>query len=85
MWPSDGDMSSAIVIGVKEGNVYHLTGIPIQAQVHIVMNPCELWNRRFGQLNYRSLPSFPDMVTGMPPIKLIHNNVCKGCALGLVC
>jgi len=32
MWPSDGDMSSSIVIGVKEGNVYHLTGNPIQAQ-----------------------------------------------------
>ena len=32
MWPSGGDMSSAIEIGVKEGNVYHLTGNPIQAQ-----------------------------------------------------
>ena len=31
MWPSDGDMSSAIMIGVKEGNVYHLTRNPIQA------------------------------------------------------
>ena len=42
MWPSDGDMSLSIVIGVKEGNIYHLMGNPIQAQVHIVMNPCEL-------------------------------------------
>lgn len=82
MWPSDGDMSSNIVIGVKEANVYRLTGNPIQAQVHTVMNPCELWHRRFGHLNYHSLPSFPDMVTGMPPIKLIHDRVCKGCALG---
>ena len=31
MWPSGGDMSSAIEIGVKEGNVYCLTGNPIQA------------------------------------------------------
>ena len=44
-------MSSAIEIGVKEGNVYHLTGNPIQAQVHVVMNPCELWHRKFGHLN----------------------------------
>ena len=29
MWPSDGDMSSAIVIGVKECNVYRLMGNPI--------------------------------------------------------
>ena len=31
MWPLGGDMSSALEIGVKEGNVYHLTGNPIQA------------------------------------------------------
>ena len=48
----------------------------------MTMNPCELWHRRFGHLNYRALPSLPDMVTGMPPIKLIHDGVCKGCALG---
>ena len=60
------DMSSAIEIGVKEGNVYRLTGNPIWAQVHTIMNPCELWHRRFGHLNYRALPSLPDMVTGMP-------------------
>ena len=82
MWPLGGDMSSAIEIGVKEGNVYRLTGNPIQAQVHVVMNPCELWHRRFGHLNYRALPSLPDMVTGMPPIKLVHDGVCKGCTLG---
>ena len=29
MWPLGGDMSLAIEIGVKEGNVYHLTGNPI--------------------------------------------------------
>lgn len=82
MWPSGGDMSSAIEIGVKEGNVYRLTRNPIQAQVHVVMNPCELWHRRFGHLNYCSLPSLPDTVTGMPPIKLVHDGMCKGCALG---
>ena len=42
MWPSGGDVSSTIEIGVKEGNVYRLTGNLIQAQVHIVMNPHEL-------------------------------------------
>ena len=45
------------------------------------MNPCELWHRRFGHLNYCALPSLPDMVIGMPPIKLVHDGVCKGCAL----
>ena len=82
MWPSGGDVSLAIEIGLKEGNVYHLTRNPIQAQVHVVMNPCELWHRRFSHRNYRALPSLSDMVTGMPPIKFIHDGVCKGCALG---
>lgn len=75
-------MSSSIEIGVKQGNVYPLIGNPIQAQVHVVMNPCELWHRRFGHLNYHALPSLPDMVTGMPPIKLVHDGMYKGCALG---
>ena len=42
MWPSGSDLSLAIEIGVKEGNIYHLMGNPIQAQVLTVMNPCEL-------------------------------------------
>ena len=29
MWPSNGDMSLAMEIGVKEGNVYRLLGNPI--------------------------------------------------------
>ena len=29
MWPSNGDMSSAMEIGVKEGNVYRLIRNPI--------------------------------------------------------
>ena len=82
MWPLNEDMSSTMDIGVKEGNVYQLLGNPIQALVHETVNPCELWHRRFGHLNYRALPSLPDMVSGMPLIKLIHDGVCKGCALG---
>lgn len=82
MWPSNGDMSSAMEIGVKEGNVYRLLGKPIQALVHETMNPCELGHRRFGHLNYRALPNLPKMVTGMPSLNLVHDNVCKGCALG---
>ena len=82
MWPSNGDMSSAMEIGVKEGNVYHLLGNPIHTLVHETMNPCELWHKRFGHLNYRALPSLPKMVTGMPSLSLVHDSMCKGCALG---
>ena len=32
-------------------------------------------------MSNNALPSLPDMVIGMPPIKLIHDGMCKGCAL----
>ena len=75
-------MSLAMEIWVKEGNVYRLLGNPIQALVHETMNPCELWHKRFGHLNYHALPSLPKMVTGMPLLNLEYDSLCKGCALG---
>ena len=69
-------------IGVKLGNVYRLLGNPIHALVHETMNPCELWHKRFDHLNYQALPSLPKVVTGMPSLSLVHDSVCKGCALG---
>ena len=75
-------MIGLLLIGVKEGNVYHLVGNPIQATDHTTMNPYELWHRRFDHLNYCALPSLLKMVIGMPSINLIHDSVCKGCALG---
>jgi len=66
MWPKDGNMSSTIVIGVREGNLYKVSGHLVQALVHETINPCELWHRRFGHLNYNTLPGLQKMVTGMP-------------------
>ena len=39
LWPKDGDLSSAIMIGVREGGLYKLPGHPIQALVHDIVNP----------------------------------------------
>ena len=39
MWPKDGNMSSTIVIGVGEGNLYKVLGHTVQALVHKSINP----------------------------------------------
>ena len=41
-----------------------------------------LWHRRLGHLHYRALPVFEKMVKGMPKLSNVHNDVCKGCAIG---
>jgi hypothetical protein len=82
MWPKDGDMSSADVIGVREGGLYRLPGRPIQAMVHDTISLCEQWHRRFAHLHYRALPGVKKMVTGMPDLQFEHDRICRGCTLG---
>lgn len=52
-----------------------------EALVNWEINPSELWHRRYGNLNYKILPSLNKMVTGIPQLKEEHEGVCKGCAL----
>jgi hypothetical protein len=47
-----------------------------------MIKPCELWHKRFGYLNYNSLPCLQKMVTSMPFFSFEHDSVCRGCALG---
>jgi hypothetical protein len=82
MWPSNESMSSAMIIGVQEGGLYKISGQVIQALAHEMINPCELWHRRFGHLNYNALPGLQKMVTGMPVFSFEHDSICRGCALG---
>ena len=44
IWPKDGDMTLAVVIGVREGGLYNKPGHPIQELVHDIVNPYELWH-----------------------------------------
>jgi hypothetical protein len=44
LWPKDGDISSTIMIGVREGVQYRLHGHPIEALVHDTIILCELWH-----------------------------------------
>jgi hypothetical protein len=82
LWSSNEDLSTAITIGTRESGLYKLSGQVVQALVHETINPCELWHRRLGHLNYNALPGLQKMVTGMPVFSVEHDSVCKGCSLG---
>ena len=82
MWPSNGDLSSAMTIETHENGLYKITGQVVQALAHKMINPYDLWHRRLGHLNYNTLPGLQKMVTGMLVFSVEHDSVCKGCSLG---
>jgi hypothetical protein len=82
MWPSNESMSSTMIIGAQEGGIYKVSGQVIQALAHDMINPCELWHRRFGHLNYNALSGLQKMVIGMLVFSFEHDNICTRCALG---
>ena len=82
MWPSNESMSSTMTIGAQEGGLYKVTGQVIQALAHEMINPCELWHKRFGHLNYNALLDLQKMVGGMPFFSFEHDSICRGYALG---
>jgi hypothetical protein len=82
LWSSNEDLSTSITIGTHESGPYKLLGQVVQALVHETINPCELWHKRLGHINYNALPGLQNMVTGMPVFFVEHDSVCKGCSLG---
>ena len=56
LWAKDEDLSSAIQIGVQEGGLYKASKDFTHALVLHSVDPCELWHRRFGHLQYTTLP-----------------------------
>jgi len=81
LWPKNEELSSAIVIGVREGGLYKLLG-HIQALVHASVSPSELWHRRFGHLHFKALLGLQKMVRGMFSLHFEHDGICRGCVLG---
>jgi hypothetical protein len=77
LWPKSSSIDSAIAIGVQEGGLYKLKGHQEQALVHNSTSSSELCH-----LNYRALPVLSKMAIGLPDMKVEHDGVCKGCALG---
>jgi hypothetical protein len=81
MWSSNESMSSTMTIRAQEG-LYKVIGQVIQALAHEMINPCELWHKRFGHLNYNALPGLRKMVTCVRVFYFEHDSICRGCALG---
>lgn len=60
LWLKDKELSSAIVIGLKEGGLYKVPELA-QALVHSTIISCELWHRIFGHLHFKALPRLQKM------------------------
>jgi hypothetical protein len=82
IWLRGKTLDGAIVLGVEEGGLYKLKGHLESTMVHDIVNPNELWHRRFDHLHYKALPVVSKMVTGLPEIQAEPDGVCKGCAQG---
>ena len=50
--------------------------------MHETLDSNEIWHRRLGHINFPALTSMEKSVTRMPKLSHIHNESCKGCALG---
>jgi hypothetical protein len=82
MWPPNGSMISYMTIRAQEGGLYKFTSQVIQALAHEMINPCELWHKRFGNINYNVLLGLQKMVTCMPIFYFEHGSICRGYDLG---
>jgi hypothetical protein len=81
-WHKNSSMDSSNVIGVREDNLYKLTVHLVQALAHDSISLSELWHIRLAHIHYRALPALGKIVTGLPPLRVEHDGVCRGCALG---
>jgi hypothetical protein len=82
MWAKGETMKEKIVIGKEEGGLYNLKGHSEAAMTHTIENSCELWHRILAHINYKALPYVCKAVTGLPELKVDHEDVCNGCAQG---
>ena len=69
-----------MVIGEKEGGLYKLKGHPETTLVHETTSSSELWHRRLSHINYKEFPYVRKVVTGLPYLKIEHEETFKGCA-----
>lgn len=81
-WPKNSNLKQAYTIGIRHECLYKLDTTSLQALSVASTDPCELWHRRLGHLNFQTLSSMFNLVVGLPNLPLKHEGVCKGCALG---
>lgn len=81
-WPKKSSIKYSHVIGNRYDNLYKLSIRLVQALLYKNSNSSELWHRRLGHLHFRALPTLEKMVKVMPKLSHVHNDTCKGCAMG---
>lgn len=81
-WKKNSSIQSALVIGVRHDSLYKLSAHLIQVLAHDSSSSSELWHKRFGHLNFRTLSTMEKVVNGLPKLNKNHGGVCKWCALG---
>jgi hypothetical protein len=82
IFPKGVNPNTVMKIRVRDGNLYRLQGLPVQALLHTNVSLCDLWHRRMAHLHQRVLPLLRQMVTGLPEFIMDQQGVCKGYALG---
>jgi hypothetical protein len=50
--------------------------------MHDSISLSELWHKRLAHFHYRALLSLGKMVIGLPMLRVEHDGICRGCALG---
>jgi hypothetical protein len=50
--------------------------------MHDSINMSELCHRQLAHFHYRALPALGKMVIGIPSLRVEHDRICSGCALG---
>jgi hypothetical protein len=74
-------MDSTTVIGVQQDNLYKLTVHLVHALVHDSISLSELWHIILAHLHYKYILALGKKVTGLPPLCVEHDGVCRGCSL----
>ena len=84
-WAKNSSIKKAKLIGQRKGYLYELnteSSRPIQALIYETEDINEIWHKRLGHLNFKTLSTMGKMVTGLPNLNKDHHSICKGCALG---
>jgi hypothetical protein len=72
--PKGSNVTYAIVIGMREGNLYRLFFQPLYALMSSSSSSqlCEIWHRRMAHLHHGALRSLRQIVTGMQRFNIEH-------------
>ena len=86
MYPKGSSVTSAKVIGVREGRLYRFLFQPCRALSHTVATSdsdlCELWHRRMAHLHHGALRVLREIVTGLPEFR--ERESMMRCAMGVL-